>query len=62
MVTVDTHVIIWEALTPEKLTKRARLTFDKANESGSSFNCGHFYLFTFRFNSSRSKLTRIQTH
>ena len=39
MVTVDTHIIIWEALAPEKLSKKAKFAFDKANESGSLLFC-----------------------
>lgn len=33
MITVDTHIIIWEALDPKKLSKKANLQFNKANES-----------------------------
>lgn len=33
MVTVDTHIIVWEALAPEQLSKKAKNQFQKANES-----------------------------
>jgi len=39
MVTVDTHIIIWEALEPENLSKKAKFAFDKANESSSIIFC-----------------------
>lgn len=39
MVTVDTHIIIWEALDPTKLSKKAKIEFDKANESDGMIFC-----------------------
>jgi PIN domain nuclease of toxin-antitoxin system len=37
MITLDTHIIIWDALQPEKLTSKARKMIDQANESGEIF-------------------------
>ncbi|HCW76152.1 MAG TPA: PIN domain nuclease [Candidatus Marinimicrobia bacterium] len=34
MITLDTHVIIWHALQPEKITSRVRKLIDQANEIG----------------------------
>ena len=39
MVTVDTHVIIWEALDPMQLSKKAADQFKKANESDGIIFC-----------------------
>ncbi len=39
MVTVDTHIIIWEALDPGKLSKKAKKEFDKANDSDGLIFC-----------------------
>lgn len=39
MVTVDTHIIIWEALEPGKLSKKAKKEFDIANESEGIIFC-----------------------
>ena len=39
MVTVDTHIIIWEVLEPEKLSEKAKFAFDRANESSSIIFC-----------------------
>lgn len=39
MITADTHVIIWEALDPAKLSKNARVHFNKANESDGILFC-----------------------
>lgn len=39
MVTVDTHIIIWDALEPEKLSKEAKSEFEKANESDGIIFC-----------------------
>lgn len=39
MVIVDTHIIIWESLDPPKLSKKARLAFDKANDSDGIIFC-----------------------
>lgn len=39
MVTVDTHIIIWEALEPGKLSKNARKAFEQANESDGIIFC-----------------------
>ncbi len=33
MITVDTHVIIWNALRPSLLSRNAKRTIDKANET-----------------------------
>lgn len=33
MITVDTHIIIWEALDPQRLSKKALQQFKKANET-----------------------------
>lgn len=34
MITLDTHVIIWDALQPERITPKARKMIDQANEMG----------------------------
>lgn len=34
MITLDTHVIIWDALKPEKISPKARKVIDQANDSG----------------------------
>ena len=39
MLTVDTHIIIWDALKPESLSKNARKAIDKANETGGIIFC-----------------------
>ena len=39
MVTVDTHVIIWDALDPDKISKKALQKFNQANESGGVLFC-----------------------
>ena len=39
MVTADTHVIIWEALDPKQLSKKAQNQFRKANESDGIIFC-----------------------
>lgn len=33
MITIDTHVIIWEALRPDLITQRARTAIENANET-----------------------------
>jgi len=37
MITLDTHVIIWDALQPDKITSKARKMIDQANELGEIF-------------------------
>jgi len=37
MITLDTHIIIWDALQPEKLSPKARTIIDRANEMGEIF-------------------------
>ncbi|MGD8782332.1 MAG: type II toxin-antitoxin system VapC family toxin [Ignavibacteria bacterium] len=39
MVIADTHIIIWDALQPGKLSKKARKEFDKADNSGGIIFC-----------------------
>lgn len=39
MIVVDTHIIIWDALKPEKLTKKAKKTIKNANESDGIMFC-----------------------
>jgi PIN domain nuclease of toxin-antitoxin system len=39
MVAVDTHIIIWDALDPGKLSKKARKAFDNANETDGILIC-----------------------
>ena len=39
MLTVDTHIIIWDALKPESLSKNARKAIDKANETDGIIFC-----------------------
>jgi len=35
VIVVDTHVIIWEALQPEKLSRNAKAAIDEANANGN---------------------------
>ena len=37
MITLDTHIIIWNALQPEKISSKARKMIDQANEMGKIF-------------------------
>lgn len=39
MITVDTHIIIWEALDPQRLSKKALQQFKSANESDGIIFC-----------------------
>ena len=39
MITVDTHVIIWDALSPALLSKAARKAIDRANETDGIIFC-----------------------
>ena len=39
MLTVDTHIIIWDALKPGLLSKNARKAIDKANETDGIIFC-----------------------
>ena len=39
MLTVDTHVIIWNALKPELLTANAREAFDEASQENGLIFC-----------------------
>jgi len=39
MITVDTHIIIWEALDPQKLSNKALQQFKKANDSDGVIFC-----------------------
>jgi len=39
MVVVDTHIIIWEALDPKRLSAKARNAFDRANEADGIYFC-----------------------
>ncbi|MBC8192926.1 MAG: type II toxin-antitoxin system VapC family toxin [FCB group bacterium] len=32
MIVLDTHIIVWDALQPEKISKKARKMIDRANE------------------------------
>lgn len=34
MITLDTHIVIWDALEPEKISPRARKMIDQANAMG----------------------------
>ena len=38
-IVADTHIIVWEALAPEKLSKKARKAFDEANDSEGILFC-----------------------
>jgi len=33
MIVLDTHIIVWDALQPEKISKKARKMMDRANDS-----------------------------
>lgn len=39
MIVLDTHVIIWDALKPELLSKKAKKAIDKANETDGIIFC-----------------------
>lgn len=39
MITVDTHVILWDALKPEMLSHKARQALQKANETDGIIFC-----------------------
>ena len=39
MITIDTHVIIWEALRPDLITQRARTAIENANETDGTDDC-----------------------
>jgi len=39
MVTVDTHIAIWNALKPDLLSRKARTSIDRANETDGIIFC-----------------------
>ena len=39
MIVADTHIIIWDALKPEKLSKKAKTAIREANESDGVIFC-----------------------
>lgn len=39
MITVDTHVILWDALQPELLGEKAKEAIEKANQTDGLFFC-----------------------
>ncbi len=39
MITIDTHIIIWDALKPDQLSKRAKYELKKANDSDGIIFC-----------------------
>ena len=39
MITLDTHVILWDALQPQMLSKKAREAIEKANQTDGLFFC-----------------------
>lgn len=39
MITADTHIIIWDALKPELISKKAKKEIDKANEGDGIIFC-----------------------
>lgn len=39
MIVVDTHIIIWDALAPQKLSKRAQTALTTANETDGMIFC-----------------------
>lgn len=39
MIVLDTHVLIWDALAPERLSEPARMAIDQANQSGGIIIC-----------------------
>ena len=39
VITVDTHIIIWNALKPELLSKKAKQAIDRANENDGIVFC-----------------------
>lgn len=39
MIVIDTHVIIWDALKPEAISRKARMAMSRANESDGIIFC-----------------------
>ena len=39
MITLDTHVILWDALQPQMLSEKAREAIEKANQADGLFFC-----------------------
>ena len=39
MITLDTHVILWDALQPELLSEKAKEAIEKANQTDGLFFC-----------------------
>lgn len=39
MITLDTHVILWDALKPELLSEKAKEAIEKANQTDGLFFC-----------------------
>ena len=56
MIVADTHVILWDALKPDQLSKNAKKEIGKANESGGILFC-EISLWEIAMLISRSKLT-----
>ena len=56
MIVVDTHVIIWDALKPNQLSKNAKKAIDNANESDEMIFC-EISLWEIAMLMSRSKLS-----
>lgn len=56
MIVVDTHIIIWDALKPDQLSKKAKKAIDKANESDGILFC-EISLWEIAMLISKSKLT-----
>lgn len=56
MIVVDTHVIIWDALKPSKLSKKAKSAINNANKADGILFCD-ISLWEISMLISRSKLT-----
>jgi PIN domain nuclease of toxin-antitoxin system len=39
MIVVDTHIIVWDALEPEKMTPTAKRAMTRADRNGGIFIC-----------------------
>ena len=61
MIVVDTHIIIWDALKPSQLSKKAKKAIDNANKSDGIIFC-EISLWEIAMLISKSKLTVDTTY
>ena len=61
VIVVDTHIIIWNALKPDKLSQKAKKAIEKANNSDGIFFC-EISLWEIAMLISKSKLTVDATY